>query len=323
MTSHPLEIGSMETLLREMQITDEEIARRKEWLEFTDADVQRIATISEFTQRIQDEVINELYDHFLAFEETRQFFKDPQLLARVKALQKEYFIRLTQGNYDREYVENRLKIGEVHARIGLETKWYLGAYNFHMRAVMSRLFQEYKEDPEKALQIFLSLSKVKFLDIGLTIDTYIAQRERIIEQQQQAIRELSTPVLQVRDHLLIMPIIGMIDTARARQLTEQLLHSIRNTRAKVVVMDITGVSAVDTRVATHLIQTVEASRLMGAAVIVTGLSPDVAQTLVRLGVDLSKITTVGDLQGGLEEADRILGYKVSKSEATSGLATRE
>src|SRR6266498_3446625 len=139
---------------------------------------------------------------------------------------------------------------------------------------------------------------------------FVQERERIIRQQQEAIRELSTPVLQVRDRLLILPIIGVIDPQRARQLTEQLLRGIRANRAKVVVVDITGVPSVDATVANHLVQTVDASRLMGANVIITGLSSEIAQTLVTIGVDLSKMNAVGDLQGGIEEAERWLGYKV-------------
>src|SRR5437868_7987626 len=140
---------------------------------------------------------------------------------------------------------------------------------------------------------------------------FVQERERVIRQQQEAIRELSTPVLQVRERLLILPIIGVIDPQRARQLTEQLLRGIRTNRAKVVVIDITGVAALDATVANHLVQTVEASRLLGATVIVTGLSPEIAQTLVTIGVDLGKMNTVGDLQGVIEEAERLLGYTVS------------
>ena len=140
--------------------------------------------------------------------------------------------------------------------------------------------------------------------------SFVHERERIIREQQAAIRELSTPVLQLRDRLLILPIIGHLDSKRARQLTEQLLSAIRHNRAKVVVIDITGVSTIDLTVANHLVQAVEASRLMGASAIITGLSSGIAQTLVDLGVDLSMMQTVGDLQGGLEEAERLLGYKV-------------
>ena len=129
-------------------------------------------------------------------------------------------------------------------------------------------------------------------------------------QAEEAIRALSTPVLPLRDRLLILPMIGIIDSGRAFQLTEQLLTSIRAYRAKAVVMDITGVPVVDSKVANHLLQTVEAARLMGAAVIVTGLSPEIAQTLVRIGVDLSRLRCTSDLRGGLEEAEQLLGYKM-------------
>ena len=108
------------------------------------------------------------------------------------------------------------------------------------------------------------------------------------------------------------------DAAPPRDLREtyrqQLLTGIRTHRAKVVVMDITGAPDVDETVANHLVQTVDASRLMGASVIITGLSPTIAQTLVTIGVDLSKMNTIGDLQGGLEEAERLLGYRVTKQE---------
>jgi rsbT co-antagonist protein RsbR len=142
--------------------------------------------------------------------------------------------------------------------------------------------------------------------------SFVQERERVIRQQQDAIRELSTPVLQVRERLLILPIIGVLDSERARQLTEHLLRGIRMHRARVVVVDITGVADVDAAVANHLVQAVDACRLMGAGVIITGLSSEIAQTLVTIGVDLSKMNTVGDLQGGLEEAERLLGFKVTR-----------
>ena len=143
--------------------------------------------------------------------------------------------------------------------------------------------------------------------IAVTVGvSFVDERERVIRDQQEALRELSTPVLQIRERLLILPIIGALDTARARQLTEQLLASIQANRAKVVVIDITGVADIDVTVANHLVQTVEASRLMGASAIITGLSSRIAQTLVDLGVDLSMMRTVGDLQGGLEEAERLM-----------------
>jgi rsbT co-antagonist protein RsbR len=313
----PRGAAARSTLTAEMNLNDREIALRKEFLQFFDEDAERLQSVNEIAEAYADPVIEDFYKHLLSFDDTRVFFRDPRVLDHVKRMQREYFLRLTQGNYDTDYIENRLRIGAVHERIGLPVKTYLGAYNFYLRAVADRLAEAYPDRLEQAMKILLSLMKLVFLDIGLAIDTYIVQRESTIREQQEAIRELSTPVLQVREQLLILPIVGVIDSARARQLTEGLLRAIRANRARVVVIDITGVPAVDSTVANHLVQTVDASRLMGATVIVTGLSPEIAQTLVTIGVDLTKMTTVGDLQGGIEEAERLLGYHVIKTSASS------
>jgi rsbT co-antagonist protein RsbR len=242
------------------------------------------------------------------------------MLERVKRLQKDYFLRLTQGEYGADYVANRLKIGTVHERINLAPTWYLGAYNFYLRAVAARLQEAFEKDPQAAFSSFLSLMKLVFFDIGLAMDTYIYAREMTMRKQQESIRELSTPVLQIRERLLLLPLIGVIDSQRARLVTDGLLRSIRANRAKVVVMDVTGVATIDSTVANHLLQTVTAARLMGASVIVTGLSPEVAQALVGLGIDMDKLNTAGDLQGGIEQAERLLGYRVIQDEPEAASA---
>jgi rsbT co-antagonist protein RsbR len=197
---------------------------------------------------------------------------------------------------------------------GVETDEVLGIVLL-LRDVLARsLFEKYQADFD-LLNRVLDAYEPAANRIANTVGvSFVQERERIIRQQQEAIRELSTPVLQVRERLLILPIIGVLDSQRARQVTEQLLRGIRSNRAKVAVVDITGVPTVDSTVANHLVQTVEASRLMGASVIITGLSSEIAQTLVTIGVDLSKMTAVGDLQGGIEQAERLLGYEVSKGE---------
>lgn len=302
-----------QSLMQEMGLTEQEIARHKAFLLFRDEDVEHLRGLHELAEKYGGAVIEGFYDHLLAFAESREFFSDPAVLARVKAAQKQYFLRLTQGDYDAAYVEDRLRVGTAHERINLPLKLYLGAYSFYLQTIAPHILKEHRNDLEQGLPIFLSFLKLVLMDMGLAIETYLHQRERTIRAQQEAIRELSTPVLQLRERLLLLPIIGIIDSQRAHQLTEQLLHSIRTHRAKVVVMDVTGVSAVDSAVANHLIQTVQASRLMGATVIITGLSADVAQTLVRIGIDLNMVQTVGDLQSGIEEAERLLGYQVVKA----------
>jgi rsbT co-antagonist protein RsbR len=201
-------------------------------------------------------------------------------------------------------------LSERIIRRGVETHEVLGIVLL-LRDVLGRaLFQRYQNDTQ-LLNRVLDAYEPAANRIAVTVGvSFVAERERVIREQQAAIRELSTPVLQVRERLLILPIIGVLDSQRARQLTEQLLGAIQGNRAKVVVIDITGVASIDVTVANHLVQTVEASRLMGASAIVTGLSSGIAQTLVDLGVDLGSMRTVGDLQGGLEEAERLLGYRV-------------
>jgi rsbT co-antagonist protein RsbR len=187
-----------------------------------------------------------------------------------------------------------------------------------LRDVLARsLFVKYQHDADLLNRILDSYEPAANR-IAVTVGvSFVDERERVIREQQEAIRELSTPVLQVRERLLILPIIGMLDSPRARQLTEQLLGAIQANRARVVVIDITGVAAIDRVVANHLVHTVEAARLMGASTIITGLSSKIAQTLVDLGVDLAMMKTVGDLQGGLEEAERLLGHRLDESEASS------
>jgi rsbT co-antagonist protein RsbR len=196
---------------------------------------------------------------------------------------------------------------------GVETHEVLGIVLL-LRDVLARsLFARYQDDRE-LLNHILDAYEPAANRIAVTVGvSFVEERERVIHDQQEAMRELSTPVLQLRERLLILPIIGMLDSSRARQLTEQLLAAIRENRATVVVIDITGVATVDRTVANHLVQTVEASRLMGARTILTGLSSEIAQTLVDLGVDLGMMKTVGDLQGGLEEAERLAGYRSAEA----------
>jgi rsbT co-antagonist protein RsbR len=196
---------------------------------------------------------------------------------------------------------------------GVETDEVVGIVLL-LRDVLARsLFEKYQTDFDMLNRVLDAYEPAANRIANTVAVSFVQERERIIRQQQEAIRELSTPVLQVREQLLILPIIGVLDSQRARQVTEQLLRAIRANRAKVVVIDITGVPTIDSTVANHLVQTVDASGLMGASVIITGLSSEIALTLVTIGLDLSKMNAVGDLQGGIEEAERLLGYEVTRT----------
>jgi rsbT co-antagonist protein RsbR len=239
-----------------------------------------------------------------------------EIFSEVTAVYDNYVDALETGSVETLQAYAR-DLSERIIRRGVETHEVLGIVLL-LRDVLARsLFVHYQDDRE-LLNRILDAYEPAANRIAVTVGvSFVQERERVIREQQAAIRELSTPVLQVREQLLILPIIGMLDSQRARQLTEQLLSAIQTNRAKVVVIDITGVATIDVTVADHLVQTVQASRLMGAKAIITGLSSGIAQTLVDLGVDLSTMRTVGDLEGGLEEAERLLGYKVMRTETAA------
>lgn len=135
------------------------------------------------------------------------------------------------------------------------------------------------------------------------------QRE-VIAAQKQAIQELSTPVIPIVDRIIVMPLTGSIDTMRARNITRALLAGVREHRAKVVILDVTGVPIVDSGVANHLNKTIQAVRLKGAHTIITGLSDIVAETIVDLGIDWSGVQTLADLQTGLRAALARIGRRI-------------
>ncbi len=273
----------------------------------------------ESSSELLRELVGHLRQHRTQLrEEWARRIKDARLLTAMT--EEEIFAEATSvfDNYVEALETGTFELLQAYARNlseriiprGVETHEVVGIVLL-LRDVLARsLFAKYQADFTKLNRILDEYEPAANRIANTVAVGFVQERERVIRQQQEAIRELSTPVLPVRERLLILPIIGVIDPQRARQLTEQLLRGIRANRAKVVVIDITGVAAMDAAVANHLVQTVDASRLLGATVIVTGLSPEIAQTLVNIGVELGKMNTVGDLQGGIEQAERLLGYKV-------------
>jgi rsbT co-antagonist protein RsbR len=250
----------------------------------------------------------------------------PQLVQHLRqnrtALREEWARRITEAELltamsPEEIFSEATTVYDSYVEV-LETG-SVEALQDYARDVLARsLFEKYQTDFDLLNRVLDAYEPAANRIANTVAVSFVQERERIIRQQQEAIRELSTPVLQVREQLLILPIIGVLDSQRARQVTEQLLRAIRANRAKVVVIDITGVPTIDSTVANHLVQTVDASGLMGASVIITGLSSEIALTLVTIGLDLSKMNAVGDLQGGIEEAERLLGYEVTRTGETGG-----
>ena len=202
-----------------------------------------------------------------------------EIYAEATSIYDQYVEALEAGAFEalQAYAQN---LSERIIPRGVETNEVVGIVLL-LRDVLARaLFIKYHSNLDKLNEI-LDAYEPAANRIAITVAVgFVQERERVIREQQEAIRELSTPVLQVRERLLILPIIGLIDPQRARQITEQLLVAIRSNRASVVVIDITGVPVMDTNVANHLVQTVEAAAASRCAmVIVTGLPRKSPQTL--------------------------------------------
>jgi rsbT co-antagonist protein RsbR len=212
---------------------------------------------------------------------------------------------LVDGDW-RPYLDDLHRQGMQYAKAGTKFASWFQILAVFRDALRTRLADEARQDLGRASRIGEAMNRFIDIAMGHIGEAYLATKEQIIREQQEAIREISTPVLQVRDQLLIIPIVGVVDTHRARLLTESLLKAIRERRAKGVVMDITGVPIVDSKVANHLAQACEAARLMGAQVVMTGISSEIALTLVTIGAQLPGVRTMADLQSGVEEIEKSL-----------------
>jgi rsbT co-antagonist protein RsbR len=224
---------------------------------------------------------------------------------------KSYFLCLFSGTYDISYVRDRLRVGMAHERIGMPPKLYLGAYRRYLALIHSRLQDHFKGNAAEAAKALESIRKIIFFDMALAIDTYIAAYLETMTRHQAAIRELSTPVIKVYDRILLLPIVGTVDTQRAHQIMETVLVQVVEQQAKVMILDIAGVPVVDTKVADHILKTTAAVQLLGAQTILTGISASVARTVVQLGLEITRMYTRSKLSEGIELALSIVGKKIA------------
>ena len=188
-----------------------------------------------------------------------------------------------------------------------------GIYVFSLKdALLNALQADLKDDPAVLVEAVLKMNKLMDSFGVLTFETFIKGREEVIFRQTSEITEISTPVIRVWDGILALPIIGTLDSSRTQVVMENLLQEIVQSGSTIAILDISGVPAVDSLVAQHLIKTVAATRLMGAECIISGIRPEIAQTVVHLGIDLSNIVTKASLASALKYAFGMLKLDVKK-----------
>lgn len=181
---------------------------------------------------------------------------------------------------------------------------------FSMKEAYLAMLQNSYQDKERLSDVSLAMTRILDGLAILTFESFGRKREQLIKEQQKALLELSTPIVKVWDKILLVPLIGVLDSQRTQMVMESLLTSIEDTQSKVAILDISGIPIVDTLVAKHLIRTVSAAKLMGAQCIITGIRARISQTMIQLGVDMSDVITRSSLSDGLRVALDITGVKI-------------
>ena len=306
-----MELGIQPDYMKILKLDEEECRRRLEFFELKEDDFKRLTGLKSFAERWTHEITEGLYELIMRHPDSRSFFPDDATLARVKRLQNAYFIHLFSGAYDLNYVRDRLRVGAAHERIGMPPKLYLGAYRRYLALIHEKLLDHFKGNSDEAVRALETIRKIIFFDMALAIDTYIAAYLETMTRHQAAIRELSTPVIKVYDRVLLLPIVGTVDTQRANQIMETVLVQVVEQQAKVIIIDIAGVPVVDTKVADHILQTTAAVQLLGSQTILTGISASVARTVIQLGVEITRVETRAKLAEGIELALSIIGKKIA------------
>lgn len=183
--------------------------------------------------------------------------------------------------------------------------------------LFAALRQAHSADPEALLEDTWAATILIDQLALFTMESFQQGREEVIRRQQEEMLELSTPVVQLWDGIVALPLIGTLDSARTSVVMETLLQTIVSTRSEIAIIDITGVPTVDTLVAQHLLKTVAAARLMGADCIISGIRPQIAQTMVHLQIDLGAVSTKASLSEALREAMRRMGFTVTRPKSNS------
>ena len=277
--------------------------------EITDDTLSTIKKYGDIVVPQLDSYINIFYNWLEKLPEYEEYFLDLDRLERVKKQQIIYWKQLFSANIDRNYLESRRKLGESHARIGLSLSVYFSGMNKSLQAFTTELYDG-SLSHEEYIHSITSLSKLVHFETALVVESYALMSQEKSEAQTRSMMEMSTPVTSIWDDILMLPIVGILDSKRAQELMYSILLKISETRSKVLILDISGVAVVDTAVANHIIKITKATKLMGCHCTLSGISPAIAQTIIELGIDVGSMSTTSTLRDALQMAFNSIGVDI-------------
>ncbi|MDP2574675.1 protoglobin domain-containing protein [Vibrio penaeicida] len=278
--------------------------------DLTETDLALIRKFGKLMVPKLDEYVRHFYVWLESLPEYKQFFVDSNRLGRVQSAQVRYWETFFEAEIDGKYIAERVAIGEVHARVGLSLPTYFAGMNMSMVIFTKRMYDGSLYSDEYS-SLVTAFTKLLHMDTTIVVETYSNLINRRISEQSEALLAMSTPVTMIWQDILMLPIVGIIDSKRAQDIMSAVLGKIADARAKIFIMDISGVAVVDTAVANHFIKITKATRLMGCECLVSGVSPAIAQTMVQLGINVGEVKTNATLRDALEEAFNIVGLDVN------------
>jgi len=280
--------------------------------EITDETLSTVRAYGKIVVPKLDSYIVTFYSWLRKLPEYEEFFLDEDRLVRVQKMQVLYWRQLFEANIDEKYLNSRRKLGESHAKFGLSLSAYFGGMNKSLLAFTSELYDGSMKN-EEYIQSITALTKLIHFETAIVADSYALMTREKSEAQTRAMMEMSTPVTSIWDDVLMLPIVGILDSKRAQELMYSILSKISETRSKILILDISGVAVVDTAVANHIIKITKATKLMGCDCTVSGISPAIAQTIIELGIDVGSMSTTSTLRDALEMAFNSLGVDFARN----------
>jgi rsbT co-antagonist protein RsbR len=305
--------GTMDQRTSPQRATDHEATAQQllELYEITTEDQEHIRAYGKVVSPRVNEYVEGFYGWLRTLPDFHQYFSDPHQLAQVQQLQINYWKDFFVAEVDDAYIERRRDVGEVHARIGLPLPTYFAAMNLSLKLWTETMYDG-RLPPLEYANTVRAIIKLLHLDTAIVVETFSAHTNRVIAQQSETLMQISTPVTAIWDGILMLPVVGIIDSKRAQDIMNATLSMVAETKAKVFILDISGVAVVDTAVANHLIKVTKATRLMGCECTISGVSPAIAQTVVELGIDVSGISTTANLRSALTHAFRTTGVEIRR-----------
>ena len=256
-----------------------------------------------------DDIVSTWYEWLGKQPEYEQFFSNKKILHHVQQKQLDYWREFLVGNIDEDYVTVRRVTGETHARIGLSMTVFFAGMN-----IFDQLFSDMvqKQNLSENEQMLMSdaIAKQVHLDTGIVCEMYNYVSNELIVGQNKALMEMSTPVTEIWEGILLLPVVGIVDSKRSQDIMNAVLQMIGRTQAKEFILDISGVAVIDTAVANYLIKITKATRLMGCESTISGLSPANAQTIVNLGIDVGTVKTTSTMMDAIDKAFKRQNLKI-------------